>query len=249
MREPSISCIVPVYNGERFLAEALDSALAQSHPPFEIIVIDDGSTDGTAGVVARYGERVRYEHQENSGPAGARNAGLDLARGEMIAFLDADDVWHPEKLALQLAHFRKRPELEIVIGHVQNFWMPELREEEERLGDHRLKFPLPGYVFQAMLARSSVFESVGRLNPALSCSEDSDWFARALACGAALEVIPESVVYRRFHSANMSRDAATLRVGVLDAVHAALQRRRDTRETSRALDETMLIDPPSAKKS
>jgi glycosyltransferase involved in cell wall biosynthesis len=225
-----ISCIVPVYNGERFLAEALDSILVQSHPPFEIIVIDDGSTDGTPGVVANYGERVRYERQENAGPASARNAGLDLARGELIAFHDADDLWHPEKLALQLARFRKRPDLDIAIGHVQNFWMPELRQEEERIGDdHPLKRPLPGYVFQAMLARTSVFESVGRLNPAIHGAEDSDWFSRALACRITLEVLPEIVVYRRFHSTNMSRDDAVRRTGLLNAVHAALLRRRSER--------------------
>ena len=219
-----ISCIVPVYNGEHFLAEALDSVLAQSHPPMEIIVIDDGSTDGTPEVVARYREHVRYHRQENAGPAAARNAGLDIARGELIAFHDADDLWHPEKLALQLARFRERPDLEISIGHVKNFWMPELRHEEERLGDDPLKHPLPGYVFQAMLARASVFESVGRLDSTIHGAEDADWFSRALTGGIALELLPDVVVYRRFHSMNMSRDDAVLRKGLLDAVHAALLR-------------------------
>jgi hypothetical protein len=85
-------------------------------------------------------------------------------------------------------------------------------------------------VFQAMLARTSVFESVGRLNPAFRGSEDSDWFARALECRTALEVLPAIVVYRRFHTANISRDHVALRAGVLNAVHASLLRRRSTRE-------------------
>lgn len=230
MNAHRISCVLSVYNGERFLAEALDSILAQSHPPLEIIVVDDGSTDSTPEVIARYGGRVRYQRQENAGPAAARNAGLDLAAGELIAFLDADDLWHPEKLALQLACLRERPDLQIVIAHVQNIWMPELREEEERLGNHRLKTPLPGYVFQAMLARRSVFEKVGRLNPAFRVSEDSDWFRRALDCGVVLEVLPETLVYRRFHSANTSRNQEVLRAGLVDVVHAALLRRRNARE-------------------
>ena len=224
-----ISCIVPVYNGERFLAEALDSILAQTHQAVEIIVVDDGSTDATPEIVASYGERVRYERQENAGPASARNVGLDLALGELVAFLDADDLWHREKLALQTARFQKRPELQFVLGHVENFWMPELRDEELRIGDHQLKRPVPGYVFQAMLARRSVFEIVGRINPALRISEDSDWFSRAQACGTAMEIIPETVVYRRFHSANISRNQNALRTGLLDVVHAALLRNRGAR--------------------
>lgn len=226
MNAHRISCIVPVYNGDRFLVEALDSIFAQSQLPFEIIVVDDGSTDSTPEAIARYGKRVRYQRQENAGPAAARNAGLTLAGGELIAFMDADDLWHPDKLALQLARLRDRPELQIVIAHVQNFWMPELREEEERLGNHRLKTPLPGYVFQAMLARRSVFESVGRLNPAFHLSEDSDWFRRALDCGTILEVLPKTLVYRRFHLANTSRNQQALRAGLVDVVHAALLRRR-----------------------
>ena len=224
-----ISCIVPVYNGERFVAQALDSILAQTRQAAEIIVVDDGSTDGTSEIVASYGERVRYERQENAGPASARNAGLDIARGGLVAFLDADDVWHREKLALQIARFQKRPELQFVLGRVENFWMPELREEEVRLGDHQLKRPLPGYVFQAMLARRSVFDVVGRIDPRRRISEDSDWFSRAQACGTVMELIPETVVYRRFHSANISRNQKALRAGLLDVVHAALLRNRGAR--------------------
>ena len=100
MTKPNlISCIVPVFNGERYLAEALDSILAQTWRPLEVIVVDDGSTDGTAHIAAGYGAEVSYIHQANAGPAAARNRGLDAARGEFIAFLDADDLWHKDKLS------------------------------------------------------------------------------------------------------------------------------------------------------
>ena len=124
-----ISCIVAVYNGERYLGEAIDSILAQTYRPSEIIIVDDGSTDGTAAVVARYGQQVRYVWQPNSGPAAARNLGLDVMQGEFVAFLDADDLWHPEKLAQQMARFRARPELDYCVAHAQNFWVPELQGE------------------------------------------------------------------------------------------------------------------------
>ena len=125
-----ISCIVPVYNGERYLKEALDSILTQSYRPLEIIVVDDGSTDGTAEVVAGYGERVRYVWQSNAGPWIARNLGLSATQGEFISFLDADDLWHAEKLARQMARFEARPELDLCVTHLQNFWIPELEGEE-----------------------------------------------------------------------------------------------------------------------
>src|SRR5215469_8348389 len=103
MKSPLVSCIVPVFNGEQYLAEALDSILTQTYRPLEIIVADDGSTDGTAAVVARYGNRVRYLFQPNAGTAAACNLGIKAAQGDFIGFLAADDLWHPEKLARQLA--------------------------------------------------------------------------------------------------------------------------------------------------
>ena len=97
MKESLISCIVPVYNGERYLGETVDSILAQTYQPLETIVVDDGSTDGTATVAASYGQRVRYFWHANQGTAAARNLGLNATEDEFVAFLDADDLWRPEK--------------------------------------------------------------------------------------------------------------------------------------------------------
>ena len=110
MKNSLISCIVPVYNGERYLGEALDSILAQTYRPLEIIVVDDGSTDGTAEVVAIYGDQVRYLKQVNGGPAATRNLGLSSSNGEFVAFLDQDDLCHPEKLERLMERFKTRPE-------------------------------------------------------------------------------------------------------------------------------------------
>src|SRR5215510_7858922 len=121
MKKPLISCIVPVFNGERYLREALDSILVQTYQPLEIIVADDGSTDETAAIVSSYGEQVRHLFQPNAGVAAACNLGLGAAHGEFIAFLAADDLWQPEKLARQMARFRARPELNLCVSYIQNF--------------------------------------------------------------------------------------------------------------------------------
>jgi len=227
MTTPLVSCIVPVFNGERYLGEALDSILAQTYCPLEVAVVDDGSTDGTAAVVASYGDRVSYLRQPNAGPAAARNRGLGAARGELIAFLDADDLWHPEKLARQMARFEARPELEFCVAHVQNFWVPELRDEGERFRNHRRGQPLPGYCCDALVARRVLFEKVGLFDPGLPHADYTDWFVRAAEHGAISELLPEVLVYRRLHQTNLSRShAATSREQYLRFLKASLDRRR-----------------------
>ena len=162
---PLISCIVPVFNGERYLRETLESIFTQTYRPLEVIVADDGSTDGTAESVARYGDRIEYLKQENAGASAARNLGLEAARGEFIAFLDADDLWHAEKLQRQMACFQASADLELCITYVQNFWIPEMAVEAEKYRDHRLSKPTPGYLLPALLARRSAFDRIVDLIP------------------------------------------------------------------------------------
>jgi glycosyltransferase involved in cell wall biosynthesis len=226
MNNPLISCIVPVYNGERYLREALDSILAQTYRPLEVIVADDGSTDQTAALVTGYGDPVRYLFQPNQGPAAARNLGLRAAQGEFVAFLDADDVWHPEKCARQMARFQARPELDLCVTHVQNFWIPELHQEEARFRDHRLMQALPGYTPVTLLARRSLFETVGQFNEAWGHVHTTDWFLRAAEHGAAMELLPDILVFRRLHQTNRSRRlAAASRDEYLRLVKTLIHRR------------------------
>ena len=117
----TVSVIIPTFNYGRFLRAAIDSALAQTHAPLEILVVDDGSTDETADVAASYGERVRFIRQQHAGVCAARNNGIANARGEYVAFLDSDDVWLPEKLAKQLARFEADPELGLVHCGAERF--------------------------------------------------------------------------------------------------------------------------------
>jgi glycosyltransferase involved in cell wall biosynthesis len=233
MNEPLISCIVPVFNGERYLGEALESILKQTYRPLEIIVADDGSTDGTATLVASYGDQVRYVFQPNAGVAAACNLGVRASFGEFVAFLAADDLWHPEKLALQMLQFQDRPELDVCVTHMQNFWIPELRAEEERFRNHRLTRPWPGYLPQALLARRIVFDAVGLFDTTLRYEDAKDWFLRAAEHGTVMELLSDVLVYRRLHRANISRHKAFASSGeLLQIVKASLNRRHRQGEAS-----------------
>ncbi len=227
MKLPLISCIVPVFNGEKYLAEAIESILKQSYRPVDTIIVDDGSTDHTATVAGRYGTQVRYLHQDNAGTATARNLGLSAAAGEFVTFLDADDLWHPEKLARQMARFEARPELDYCVTHVQNFWIPELIDEEKTFRDHRISKPLPGYVTGTLLARRDFFNIVGPFNTAIHHADDTEWFLRANERGAAMELLADVLMYRRLHYSNLSRvKASNSRDQYLQVFKIALDRRR-----------------------
>jgi glycosyltransferase involved in cell wall biosynthesis len=238
MANSLISCIIPVFNGERYLGEALDSILAQTYRPIEIIVVDDGSTDSTGELVARYGDRIRYFRQNNEGAPTARNAGLSAARGAFVAFLDSDDLWHPDKLARQMARFDARPELDLCVTHLQRFWIPELETERKRFQDHRFAEVLPGYITQTLLARRNVFDSVGNFDTSRRVGDPMDWFLRAAERGVVMELLPDLLVYQRMHENNLSVEFGTramkphMQDALLDVVKASLDRRRSRKETS-----------------
>lgn len=201
-----ISCIVPVYNGERYLQEALESIIAQTYGPLEIIVVDDGSTDGTRAVVDRFTDRVTYLWQSNGGPASARNAGIRASTGPFLAFLDADDLWHPEKLERQMTRFRARADLELCLTFKRTFWIEEMRHEQQRLAeqDHPFAKDHPGYVCQTMLMPRPTYDRVGPFDEALRIGEDTDWLLRAERLGVVREILSDVLVFRRMHQNNLS---------------------------------------------
>lgn len=223
-----ISCVLPVFNAERYLAEALDSIFAQSHRPLEVIVVDDGSTDGSARIAESYGAQLQLLTQSNAGPAAARNRGLDAATGAYVAFLDADDLWHPDKLARQIERFRQRPELDYCITHVETFWTPEFEHLRAHYADPRSDRTLAGYLLQSLLCRRATFDTVGRFDPALRTGEDTDWFLRAADAGTVMEVLDAVLVRRRFHPDNMTRHAGDALQDNLFRVLKASVRRRKT---------------------
>ena len=222
-----VSCIIPLYNGERFLREAIESVLAQHHRPIEIIVADDGSTDGSWSILADYAASVRIVSQSTSGPAATRNLGLRAAQGEFVAFLDADDLWHPRKLELQMARFTVRSDLEACVTLAQLFWTDEASAEAERYRDHPRAQPLPGYATTTLLARRHVFDVVGEFRTELWFGDATDWFVRASEAGVVLELLPEVLTYHRMHGDNLTRRRSReSRDEFLRIVKDSLERRR-----------------------
>jgi glycosyltransferase involved in cell wall biosynthesis len=227
MSGPLVSCVVPTYNGEVYLAEALDSIFAQTHQALQVIVADDGSTDGTLQIAARYGPRVRVVSQPNAGPAAARNLGVRASTAEFLAFLDQDDVWHPEKLARQLGRFQARPELEVSVAHVQRFWTEELPGQAEQYRGHRVSAALPGYITGTFLVRRRVFDVVGPFDAAVRFADSMEWFLRAVERGVVSELLPDVLLRHRMHGRNLSqREGEGSRDEFLRVLKASLDRKR-----------------------
>ncbi|MGE0666723.1 MAG: glycosyltransferase family 2 protein [Sphingomonadales bacterium] len=199
----TVSCILPVYNGADYLEEAVASVEAQSWGPVEILVVDDGSTDGTPDLIARLGTRVRAFRQENAGAAAARNLGLAHASGSFIGFHDADDLWLPQKIAVQMARFEARAELDLCICRAENWWIAELSHEAEAAG-LALTEGRTG-AFPTVLARRSLFERTGPLDNRLRHLDMTEWLLRVADVGAVSEMIDEPLVRRRIHFSNTSR--------------------------------------------
>ena len=221
-----ISAIIPVYNNEAFIAEAIDSVLAQEPCPCELIVIDDGSTDQTAERVAEYGDRVRYIRQDNQGPAAARNHGLREAKGDLVALLDADDLWAPGKLAAQLRYLDAHPEVAAVIGKIQHF----IQDGAEATADYRqewLENDLVGYHFGTLLARKSVFERVGGMNSEFKYTDDVDWFLRLKDQKIELGIVDQVVMLKRLHGDSITNRQQEQNQNLLLALRRSLKRRKE----------------------
>lgn len=222
MSSTDISAIVPVYNTERYLEEALRSLLAQTLRPAEIIVIDDGSTDRTPEIARAFGDLIRYARQENAGSSAARNHGLRLARGEMIAFLDADDRYLANKLELQWMQFVDQPQLDLSVCEVTDFWSPELPKPP---GTQTFEAQSrPGQV-STWLARRRVFDTVGVFfeEGGLSHAEGTEIFLRVRESGAVIGHLARSLVDRRLHDANKT----VQRESHLDSIAHLLKMRLD----------------------
>jgi glycosyltransferase involved in cell wall biosynthesis len=212
-----VAAVIPVFNGEAFVAEAIRSVLAQTHRASECIVVDDGSTDATADVVRGFGSAVRLIQQPNAGVSAARNHGAAAASARYVAFLDADDAWTPRKLELQLAAATRLPRPGLVLCDLELF-----DGQGERLGRVAMR-PGPGTLLDMVLFEGvetvscsstallerDLFEAMGGFEVALSQSADWDFLARACLTAPVVSVT-EPLVRYRVHGANMSRNVALL---------------------------------------
>lgn len=226
MSPPLVSVIVPAYNGERYIASALQSVFEQDYHSLEVIVVDDGSSDGSAAIVRSFPE-VTYIHQCNQGVAGARNTGIAAAGGEFIALLDQDDLWLPSKLTRQIGYLLGHPELGYVICKLEFFLEPGVGRpswlKEKLLSDDHT-----GYFPSALVARKTTFEQIGCFDPKYKAASDSDWFFRANDQGIRMEILPEVLLRRRVHDANHSYQTRLTTLELLRIAKKAVDNRRST---------------------
>ena len=208
MTLPLLSVIVPVHDGERFLAEALDSVLGQDYEPLEVIVVDDGSTDGSSAIAQARG--VRYFVQPNRGPGAARNAGIAAARGELVAFVDQDDVWLPGKARTQVDLLLARPEVGLVYTRMEVFVEPGAPLPDWTPADW-LDEPPVGYCPSTLMARRDVFDVVGDFDPEYVAFSDGEWFMRVRRAGIQTHVLDDVTVRYRIHGDNQSHDRDVFR--------------------------------------
>ena len=231
MIKPLVSVVIPVFNGEPYLAATIESVLAQTYHALEVIVVDDGSTDGSADIVKRYQE-VRYFHQPNRGVAAARNVGISRVRGELIAPLDQDDVWYPDAVEVMADALLGHPEAGYVIAR-QEFVLepgvtkpPWLKGELLR-GDH------PAFNPGGVMIRKAVLEALGGFNPDFATASDVEWFFRAKDAGIGMLAIPRLVLRKRVHAANQSRLVSDLHGEYLRVARLSMQRMKGGRHFHR----------------
>ena len=203
MQNPLVSVIIPVYNYDRYLGEAIESVLGQTYQHLEVIVVDDGSTDRSSEVAKSFASRgVKYCHQVNAGIGPARNKGVELAQGEFIAFLDADDRWPLEKIERQLHAFESDPALEMVFG--QAVQLHNGPEWEAGVKDKKLDAAamVPGMVPGTMLIKRDAFHRVGQFQGGWKVGEFIDWYARAVELQVRSLILPDLFLWRRIHDSN-----------------------------------------------
>jgi glycosyltransferase involved in cell wall biosynthesis len=220
MNDPLVSVVIATCNGERFLGDALRSLVAQEAVPFEAILVDDGSTDDTPKIAGSF-PGIRYVYQENQGPSAARNAGVALARGEFLTFLDDDDLMPPQRLAVQVRYLREHPDVGAVLGRQEWLDQPVTERRDPVFGD-------PGGVpMCAVMLRREHFARIGGFDTSFRVSEDRDLLIRLRAAGVKIAVIPEIVLLRRFHGGNATAPANRPRVDpLLRALKNKLERER-----------------------
>jgi glycosyltransferase involved in cell wall biosynthesis len=219
-----VSIIIPVYNYERYLAEAIQSSLDQSFADKEVIVVNDGSSDGSGEVAEGFGDAIRYFHQERGGNGSARNLGVSHSAGEYLSFLDADDRWHPAKIEKEVALLKSNPQLDGARSLVREFISPEL-SDEERQKIRATHDVIPGLLHYGTM-RKGAFERLGGFTTDLQLAVGVDFSARWADLSLQAQLVEEVLVERRLHSNNNWARESSRHSDLAMAVKASLLRRR-----------------------
>jgi len=226
---PLVSVIIPVYNGEHFLSDAIGNVLKQGYAPLEILVIDDGSTDRTSAIANHFESTMHYVCQNNKGHSSARNTGLALATGEVIAFLDVDDLWPEDKLTLQIPRLLPSRAIDVVMGRVEFFWNQSDQKRTLSTGNP-INCLMNVYLGSGVFKRH-VFQQVGKFDEDLRYSEDHDWFLRARERGIGIMIMEQVALYHRVHEYSMTAKKEAFGFQLPRVLKNSLERRRKTRKS------------------
>lgn len=232
MSEPRVSIVMPVYNGARFVAEALASVQREPGIEAEIVVVDDGSTDETTGVVSSISERdprIRLLLCEHKGVSPARNVGVRAATGQYVTFLDSDDICPPGRIARQVRKLAACPDAAAVIGETLLF--EELAQDLQPAPGSRY-LQILTVTLHSALFRRAVFDRLGLFDETLGFGEDVDFFLRLAEAEAPVVIEPEVASLYRRHAGNMTTDSNAAKAGLLAALQRSLARRRNTGRTA-----------------
>jgi glycosyltransferase involved in cell wall biosynthesis len=234
MKKPLVSVIIPTYNSADYIEEALQSVFEQTFQDFEIIVIDDGSTDGTVEVLRKYGDRISYIFQENNGPSSARNRGIRAARGEYIAFLDADDLWVSTKLEKQVSLFLQRKGLGMVTTGACSFDEKGVygysadKRKTLMVGDIARNIFLRSNIgTPTVMVRKEIFDSIGFFEENIRQSEDDNMWIR-IAAHYDVELIDEALIKVRNHPQRMTLNKSELQRSVQTSIQLLRTKYGDT---------------------
>jgi glycosyltransferase involved in cell wall biosynthesis len=230
-----VSIVLPVHNGEPFLLEAIDNIKRQKYHPLEIIIIDDGSTDRTAEIAAQFHQEICYIYQPNQGPSAARNHGIKIAKGEVIAFLDVDDLWADGVLIEFTDYLATHPDVDIVQGLIQRMQFEPVVTLENPGVFEPIFQPYQFINLGSAIYRKSVFDRVGLFDSKLRDNEDTDWFLRAWEQNISKVVIPKIMLFYRKHDRNMTLNQKDLvHCGLLKIYKRHIDRMRDRGSANRS---------------
>lgn len=202
---PLVSCIVTAFDSERYIRDALASVHGQRYRPIEVIVADGGSRDGTRDLVRRDFPEVALVELDDAPPPVTRNAGAGAAQGDLLCFIDADDLWLPGKIERQVAQFTGDPSLDACVTHVRNVWIDGLENEAQRLAGSTRSQAMPGYATTTLMVRRERFREIGGLRDDLWYADSVDWFLRARRDGLNIRLLDDVLTLRRIHPRGMSR--------------------------------------------
>jgi glycosyltransferase involved in cell wall biosynthesis len=232
--EPLVSVVIPAFEAEDFLGEAIESVLAQTYSPIELIVVDDGSEDRTAEVAGSYPE-VRLLRRANGGQAAARNSGFEASSGEFITFHDADDVMLPRRIELQVEHLRANSGVGAVLGGQElifedgaeaPFWMQVADGASAASGERAGRAKAGGVHTVTVLLRREAFEQIGGYDEAMSHGEDVDLLLRLREAWIGVTVLDQPLVRRRIHPAGMTQAPDSERHALVNIFRARIERKR-----------------------